>query len=332
LELIIPARKLAFKNKKSLMINFQKIKIKKVIIIVAVAIVFFSTKNVLAASTFNYTLLESFPGFFTEGTVMTDLPKMILAIYKFGIWTIGIAGLFMITIGGIMYAGSAGNTSVATNAKGIITDALIGIAAAMIAYLFLYVINPDLTNLNIAFTPIGISEVSQLPPGLSPGAGTGGGGSCQMMTTGPCSTANLTSTFGANAEKMSKICNRESGGNVALESGTDLCADGNSFSIGLYQINMMNSAGSIAGCEGSSMFTGVGSRANSYICLDYKVNSSGVKYCAHRNCRVTDMAKYNECKAKLKNGTTNIQVAGILFKQAGGFSPWKTSAGRCSVN
>ena len=123
---------------------------------VAVAGCFFSAKNVLAASTFNYTLLESFPGFFTEGTVMTDLPKMILAIYKFGIWTIGIAGLLMITVGGIMYAGSAGNTSTATKAKGIITDALIGIAAAMSAYLFLYVINPDLTSLKINFTPASV--------------------------------------------------------------------------------------------------------------------------------------------------------------------------------
>lgn len=163
--------------------NFKKINSKKILFIVAMAIVFLNAKNVLAASTFNYTLLESFPGFFTEGTVMTDLPKMILAIYKFGIWTIGIAGLFMITVGGIMYAGSAGNTSTATNAKGIITDALIGIAAAMLAYLFLYVINPDLTNLNINFTAVNVDEsddletVSQM---MSFGVGS------PMTATGDC--------------------------------------------------------------------------------------------------------------------------------------------------
>ncbi|KKQ00229.1 MAG: hypothetical protein US09_C0017G0016 [Candidatus Moranbacteria bacterium GW2011_GWD1_36_198] len=39
----------------------------------------------------SYTLLESFPGFFQGGKEMTDLPTMILAIYKFGIWTVGIA-------------------------------------------------------------------------------------------------------------------------------------------------------------------------------------------------------------------------------------------------
>ncbi len=105
---------------------------------------------------FKYTLLESFPGFFEAGSVMTDLPTMILAVYKFGIWTIGIAGLFMMTIGGFMYMSSAGNTSTVNTAKGIITDSLIGIAAAMAAYLILYVINPDLTKMDINFAPMNV--------------------------------------------------------------------------------------------------------------------------------------------------------------------------------
>ncbi|NTV41382.1 MAG: C40 family peptidase [Candidatus Moranbacteria bacterium] len=114
-----------------------------------------------SARLFQYTLLESVPGFFTGGTVMTDLPAMILAIYKFGIWTIGISGLFMITIGGIMYAGSAGNTAAADSAKRIITDALIGIAAAVLAYLFLYLINPDLTRISINFTAVNVDEYTE---------------------------------------------------------------------------------------------------------------------------------------------------------------------------
>ncbi|NMC87719.1 MAG: hypothetical protein GYA69_04725 [Candidatus Moranbacteria bacterium] len=100
---------------------------------------------------FEYHLLESIPGFYAEGSVLTDFPALILAIYKFGIWTVGIAGLFMLVIGGVMYAGSAGNTSVVASAKNIIADALVGIVTAMGAYLFLYVINPDLTKINIDF-------------------------------------------------------------------------------------------------------------------------------------------------------------------------------------
>ena len=286
------------------------------------------TSNTASAGNFKYILLETLPGFFQAKQEMTDLPALILAIYKFGIWTIGIAGLFMLTIGGIMYVGSAGNTSTAGTAKDIITDALLGVFAAMVAYTFLYVINPDLVKLNINFSAISLTDSGS--SGSGTGSGSGGGGSCQVMTIGPCAVANLAYTFGADAEKMSMICNRESGGNTALLSSTDLCVDGNSFSVGLYQINIMTSAGSI-GCDGGKIFTGIGSRSNSYDCLEHKTNDSGVTYCAHRNCRVVDMAKYNECKAKLENGTTNIQVAGALYK-AGHFSPWNTSAGRCNVN
>ncbi len=110
---------------------------------------------------FNYKLLESFPGFFSAGTTMTNLPEFILAIYKFGIWTIGIAGLFMLIIGGFMYMGSAGNNSTATSAKGIIFDSLIGIVAALSSYLFLYVINPDLVRIRLDFTPVYLGEAEE---------------------------------------------------------------------------------------------------------------------------------------------------------------------------
>jgi len=116
---------------------------------------------------FKYTLLESFPGFFQAKSELTDLPTMILAIYKFGIWTIGIAGLFMLVVGGFMYMASAGNTSTASNARGIIWDALLGIVAALGAYLILYVINPDLTKLNISFTKVDVEEVESVPAGGS---------------------------------------------------------------------------------------------------------------------------------------------------------------------
>jgi len=140
---------------------------------------------------FNYTLLESFPGFFKAGSTLTDLPTMILAIYKFGIWTVGIAGLFMLVVGGFMYMASAGNTSTAGNARGIIWDALLGIVAALGAYLILYVINPELTKINLSFTPVEVTETMGTPMGPA--------GVCKPATTSECSVATLTSTFGSKA-------------------------------------------------------------------------------------------------------------------------------------
>jgi hypothetical protein len=136
--------------------NFKKT---KMTIIFAVSLVFvFAVQNFAHAASagLHYTLLESFPGFFSAGQDMTDLPTMIVAIYKFGIWTVGIAGLFMLVIGGFKYMTSAGNTAEVSTAKGIIWDSLLGITAALAAYLILYVINPDLTKLNIGFTAVQI--------------------------------------------------------------------------------------------------------------------------------------------------------------------------------
>ena len=137
--------------------------------IIAVAIFFAVHNNVSAA--FEYKLLEAFPGFFSKGS-SPNLPDMILAIYKFGIWTVGICGLLMITVGGVMYMGSAGNNATAESAKRIITDSLIGIVAALGAYLFMYVINPDLTVIKLSLTTAKTSTSSATTDAASTAAGT----------------------------------------------------------------------------------------------------------------------------------------------------------------
>ena len=111
----------------------------------------------IAHAEMKYQLLEAFPGFFSANET-PSLPEMILAVYKFGIWTVGIAGLFMMTIGGFWYMTSAGNNATAETAKKIIWDSLLGIVAALAAYLVMYVINPDLTKMNINFTQTTINS------------------------------------------------------------------------------------------------------------------------------------------------------------------------------
>lgn len=93
---------------------------------------------------FSYTPMESIPGFGRP----TDFAGYVMAIYKFGIWTIGLAALLMIMIGGYMYLTSAGNTSQAGKAKDIITDAIAGIILVFVSWLLLYTINPELVKIN----------------------------------------------------------------------------------------------------------------------------------------------------------------------------------------
>ncbi|HOW60519.1 MAG TPA: hypothetical protein P5548_01690 [Candidatus Moranbacteria bacterium] len=143
---------------------------KKFFLIIPIALfLFWGLSNTTQAAIMEYKLLQGIPGFYDAGAKVESFPDLILAIYKFGIWTVGIAGLFMITIGGFWYMTSAGNTARAETAKQLIADSLLGIVAAMSAYLIVYVINPDLTNINIAFVPVIIEEGAEDEDAISPG-------------------------------------------------------------------------------------------------------------------------------------------------------------------
>ena len=178
--------------------------------------IFFGSAILLATSgTVNaqmqYQLLEQFPGFFNAGSVPT-LPEMVLAIYKFGIWTVGIAGLFMLTVGGFWYMTSAGNNATAETAKKIIADSLLGIVAALGAYVIMYEINPDLVKINLTFTKTAVEppETSAESEGTLKPA-TAPAGSCMNLETRSgidkqCSEASpeLTKLIGCVAGKLPK--------------------------------------------------------------------------------------------------------------------------------
>ena len=128
-----------------------------------------SPLSLSAAGPFDYVPMENIPGF--EGQA-TDFYQYISSVYKFGIWAIGIAALLMISIGGYMYITSAGNNSSMEKAKGVITDAVIGLILALGAYLLLYVINPDLVKIS-KLKPVSApltAPVAPTPPVTAPGA------------------------------------------------------------------------------------------------------------------------------------------------------------------
>jgi hypothetical protein len=103
-----------------------------------------ATAGNTSGGSFAYTPMEKIPGFESVGG---DFPQYILAVYRFGLWTIGIAALLMIMIGGFMYITSAGNNAAMGKAKGVITDAIIGLILALCSYLLLWTINPELLQI-----------------------------------------------------------------------------------------------------------------------------------------------------------------------------------------
>lgn len=118
---------------------------KKNILLFSVIIlgILFLGQETLAA----YAPMESIPG--TPDANITTFPGYVNALYKFALWSVGISGLLMISIGGFMYFTAAGNTSKMESGKKIITDALYGLVAVLFAWVLLNEINPNLTDINL---------------------------------------------------------------------------------------------------------------------------------------------------------------------------------------
>ncbi len=137
----------------------------------------------------NYTLLEEIPG---QAGTSGDLGSYLERLYKFVFWAVGIAALFMLTVGGFMYVTSAGNTARVSTAKTIIVDALLGIIIALFAWLFLYVLNPDLVEglavpgLSVISTPTTTPTTTTNTPGANCGTPNTGASCCPQSSSVSC--------------------------------------------------------------------------------------------------------------------------------------------------
>ncbi|MFA6973948.1 MAG: hypothetical protein WC238_04415 [Parcubacteria group bacterium] len=254
-------------------------------------------------SPFDYQPLENIPGF--ESEMSGDFYVYISLVYKFGIWAVGIAALLMISIGGYMYVTSAGNNSSMEKAKGVITDAVVGLILALTSYLLLYIINPDLVKI----TPL--PQIAPSGPttgsGVSAPRGTPGGsaGNCQPATAGPCSIASIqqmSSCFGNNVTKASAICLKESGNSETVPSGVDKCQPGGeSVSYGLFQINL------------------TAQRINGLDCP----SSCGPMYTSkNHNCSITNKSLFDQCVSAAKSAKFNIEKACALSSGGSNWGQW----------
>ena len=145
------------------------------------------------AAGLQYTLLEKIQGF--ASTDGSNLPAYIQAIYKTAMVVIVLCALFMLTVGGFMYLTSAGNTAAMSTAKSVIFDSIIGLVIALVAWLLLNTINPDLVNVTLnglTAVPVGVPPTAPPPPpgigapgtcgGLSPQSGINCGDASQKLS------------------------------------------------------------------------------------------------------------------------------------------------------
>lgn len=145
----------------------------------------------LADAAYNYEPMERIPGFESGGS---DFPSFIQNLYKFGIWIVGICALLMVTVGGFMYLISAGNTAKMDTAKKIIFDSLLGLIIALGAYFLLFIINPDLVNVNISLEPF--SSLTSERVGIDTSVGT---------TTATCSDGKCSKIDSAISSNSSGV-------------------------------------------------------------------------------------------------------------------------------
>lgn len=81
--------------------------------------------------------------------IKSDLPDLIKKLYKFSIGIIAVLAFIMITVGGFKWILAAGNAGTVADAKSTITAAVSGLVLAMLSYLILQTVNPNLTSLQM---------------------------------------------------------------------------------------------------------------------------------------------------------------------------------------
>ncbi|MEK7560931.1 MAG: pilin [Patescibacteria group bacterium] len=123
------------------------------------------------------------------------LSQLLAALYKFGIGIAGIGAFLMIVAGGVRYMASAGNPHQIGEARKMIRNAFIGLAIALLSFLILYTINPDLVRVgaNIQLPALPGASSSQAP----------------QQPQGPVS-GNLGDSCRDGAECISYYCNPSS--------------------------------------------------------------------------------------------------------------------------
>jgi heme/copper-type cytochrome/quinol oxidase subunit 2 len=110
------------------------------VVIVSVLMLFLSVFSVHAGAQ----QISEIPG---QGGTTNSFFTYLEALYNFAISISGVLAIFMIAFGAFIYiVTSAGNSSKMADAKDMIYNAIIGLIIVLVAWLILFVVNPDLVG------------------------------------------------------------------------------------------------------------------------------------------------------------------------------------------
>lgn len=101
-----------------------------------------------------------------------NLGDLLASLYRFALGLVGIAALAMLIVGGVMYMTAGDSQDQTKRARGYMTNAVFGLVLALLSWLVLFTINPDLVRqLNLGLTPITLEVDPQI---FAPAKGLGG--------------------------------------------------------------------------------------------------------------------------------------------------------------
>ncbi len=234
---------------------------------------------------------------------------------------IGLAAVFaviVIVMGGIQYMTSE-LAHTKEQGKSMITNAIFGLVLALGAYTLLNTLNPSLLR-----TDIEIDDAKLQIQELQIAARTSSTQACIVPAspTSPCHSSKL-GAFGSAATQASAICAGESLDGKVLDSGVDMCKDGNSFSFGLFQINVIAHRDTIPGGICSGVFKTNGTRT-----MQGNILNSNKGIPVLYDCEVVNQSKFQQCTNYIKNPVNNIAYAANLQKQQG-WRPWGFNTRAC---
>lgn len=248
---------------------------------------------------------------------------VLAGLVDFAVYIAIIIAVLVAIYAGLLFVFNSTNPENLSKGKTILTNAAIGLLFALGAWLL---VNTILTGLgagsvasrtsilgggnSLYCIPLRELATNELPSGGGATAGTPRStarGSCQIQSSGPCSTANL-GAFGTAAGEASQICGAESSNGTQLEG--DRTTEGKPVSFGLFQIN--TTVHSIAGLNCPAAYSGryTGSR---------------------KNITITDPVLYQKCKEAALNPTNNIAAAMRIYRQANNsWRDWSTKK-KCNL-
>ncbi|HWH16055.1 MAG TPA: pilin [Candidatus Paceibacterota bacterium] len=219
--------------------------------------------------------------------------------------------VLIIAFAGILWILTPTNPENHSQAKKVLTNAVIGLLIVLSAWLIVDFVmkilyNPDAPgfgpwNSIITGGDICIKESENQRPLFDgsitaiPGSEgyTGSGGTCSIQHAGPCAATTLAQYFGSAANQASMICYAESRGVIGSVSRTDIMRNDpqrRAFSFGLFQINLTYHR--VAGLDCPSAFRG-----------------------RNYTARVINEDLYRRCVAAAKNPEHNIAQAVSIYNR-----------------